>query len=113
MKHSHSVSSFPDVSTIPENEEAGHHARKVMAARTAPVGRSGRRATIAEGVTERTSLPPDLVRRLSQFMDSTSALLLTTRTGSSGRKESLNKTTDRFAEVERLPEQPEPEAEVV
>ena len=84
MKHSHSVPSLPpEVPTIPEDSEVrakqGGRVRTVVVAK-APDAFSartaGRRATIAEGASQKSGLPPHLLRRLSQFMESTSSLLL-------------------------------------
>ena len=79
------VSTIPEVATIPEVSVLGGakqdgRVRTVVVAK-GPVAQHprrtpGRRATIAEGVTERSGLPEHLVRRLSQFMDSTSSLLM-------------------------------------
>ncbi|KAK7100389.1 uncharacterized protein [Littorina saxatilis] len=112
MKHSQSASCFPHTSTIPEDtavsetatfEAASSKVHTVMAAKPsdAQPARSGRRATIVEGVREEGSkLPAHLARRFSQFMDSTSGLLMSVqndwmnRSGSRTRRESEKKDTE-------------------
>ncbi|XP_076462871.1 uncharacterized protein LOC143295183 [Babylonia areolata] len=86
MKHSPSAPSFPVTHVIPEDGEApgltdNKRGKEGASFPDAQHSRSGRRATIAEGVVEADSLPPHLVRRLSHFMDSTSALLMNPSAG--------------------------------
>ncbi|KAL8615991.1 hypothetical protein ACOMHN_014953 [Nucella lapillus] len=118
MKHSHSASSFPVAAMIPEDAEMTEDQSDLKRVSFTEVsdkesGRYGRRATIAEGVVEASSLPPHLVRRLSEFMDSTSALLTNPashRKGSAGSMPPQRQSDP--GPLSRLAEQSEAETEV-